>query len=311
MPSVYIIIVSYNSKEVLRRCLQSLRKLHYSTYRIVVVDNASIDGTVDAVRPEFPELPLIQTGGNLGYTGGNNRGMEYALSEGADYVLLLNPDTVLYNSNFLKEMIGYMEAHGETGICGPRVFLREGGVVQNTVLFPPGLWRNIVHWIRYRMNPAFGHLSADKIVDAEVLNGVCLLVRADCLHDIGLFDENIFMYIEDVDMQHRATQKGWKIRYLPIDSVVHEQKREGYHMTSFVSFLLKRNTVYYLVKIGKRFDAVGYALLSLVIMFGRALSPFKSESTGEYLAFCKRLVAAYKQILLDRPLGKSFGPPYA
>src|SRR5215510_10807867 len=252
-PSVYVIVLTYNSREVSRRCLQSLRGLTYLRRHVVLVDNGSKDGAEEMLREEFPEMTTIQTGGNLGYTGGNNRGIEYALAQGADYVLILNPDTVLANSGFIEEMVAHAERRPDVGIAGPRVFLREAGVVQNTILYPPGLWRNIVHFFHYRLNPGFGDLSGDEVAEAEVLNGVCLLIRSECLRQIGLFDENIFIYIEDADMDHRARKCGWRIVYLPIDSIVHERSPEGLEMTGGVSFLLKRNSVYFLCKIGKRF----------------------------------------------------------
>jgi GT2 family glycosyltransferase len=306
-PSVYVIVLTYNSREIAHRCLRSLQALKYPNHRIVVVDNASSDGTEAIVREEFPALPLIQTGGNHGYTGGNNRGIEHALAQGADYVLLLNPDTVLANPNFLDEMVEYLETHPQVGIAGPRVFFREAGVVQNTVLHPPGLWRSIVHWVRYRINPQFAERSGTTVVDASVLNGVCVMLRAECLRQAGLLDENIFMYIEDADLDYRAQQHGWGVQYLPIDSVIHQQKTDGYHMTSLVSFLLKRNSVYYLCKIGKRLDAWGYAILSLLMLVARGLLTFNIR---EHAKFCRKLAAAYWQILLRQKPDAAFGPPF-
>lgn len=307
MPSVYIIVLTYNSREIARRCLHSLRALAYPNHKVVVVDNASADGTEEMVREEFPNLPLIQTGGNQGYTGGNNRGIEFALAQGADFVLLLNPDTVPANPKFVDEMVAYLEANPRVGIAGPRVFFREAGVVQNTVLHAPGLWRSIKHWVRYRINPRFAEKSGDAVVEADVLNGVCVMLRAECLRDAGLLDENIFMYIEDADLDYRAQQRGWRVQYLPIDSVIHEQKAEGYHMTGLVSFLLKRNSVYYLSKIGKRLDAWGYAILSLLVLVVRGLLKLQLR---EHLAFCRKLAAAYRQILLGQKFNAAFGPPF-
>jgi GT2 family glycosyltransferase len=298
-------------RDIVRHCLDSLRSITYPNYKIIVVDNDSGDGTEEMLRSEFPDLRVIQTGGNLGYTGGNNRGIEYAIENEADYVLILNPDTEAANPEFLDEMIAYAEAHPDIGIAGPRVFLREAGVVQNTVLFPPGLRQNTVNWIRYRINPKLLEFSGDKVVETKVLNGVCLLIRIACLRQIGLFDENIFMYIEDADMDYRARLHGWRVQYLPIDSVIHRQKREGYQMTGFVSFLLKRNSVYYLRKTGKHVDAWGYAILSLLLLGARAILTFNRERFKEYARFCKKLAIAYRQILLGRSLDESFGPPFA
>jgi GT2 family glycosyltransferase len=310
-PSVYVIVLTYNSREVGRRCLQSLRGLTYPRRHVVVVDNDSKDGVEEMLREEFPEMTAIQTGGNLGYTGGNNRGIEYALAQGADYVLILNPDTVLANPGFIEEMVAYAEAHPDVGIAGPRVFLREAGVVQNTILYPPGLWRNIVNFFRFRLNPGSCELSGDEVAEAEALNGVCLLIRSSCLRQIGLFDENIFLYIEDADMDHRARRSGWRVVYLPIDSIVHERRPEGLEMTSAVSFMLKRNSVYFLCKIGKRFDAWGYALLSLLLLLARGVATLNIKRFAEYLRFSRKLALAYHRILFGYKLDKSFGPPFA
>jgi GT2 family glycosyltransferase len=310
-PPVYIIVLTYRMRDVVRSCIQSLLRLTYSNYKLVIVDNGSNDGTEEMLQDEFPDLPLLQTGSNLGYTGGNNKGIEYAINNGAEYVLIINPDTVVANPQFLDEMIEYTEAHPEIGIAGPRVFLRSAGRVQNTVLFPPGLWRNSINWIRYRISPRSLVLSGDKPVETKVLNGVCLLIRTSCLRQIGLFDENIFMYIEDADMDYRAYRHGWRVKYLPIDSVIHKQKQDGYHMTGQVSFFLKRNSVYYLHKIGRRTDAWGYAVLSLLLLACRAVLTFNKSGFIEHLQFCRKLAVAYRQILLGRRLDESFGPPYA
>ncbi|MEP7337861.1 MAG: glycosyltransferase family 2 protein [Acidobacteriota bacterium] len=309
-PSVYIILLTYQMREVAERCLSSLERLTYPNRRIVLVDNNSGDGIELMVKSRFPEVTALQTGQNLGYTGGNNFGIRYALENGAEYVLVLNPDTIVANPGFIEEMAAYAEANPRVGIMGPRVFLRERETVQNTVLFAPGLWTNIKNWVAYRINPGAFDLSKEAAVEAEVLNGVCLLLRADCLRQIGLFDHNIFMYIEDAEMDHRARLHGWSVRYVPIDSVIHEQKREGYHMTGMVSFLLRRNSVYYLCKVGKPGEAWGYAILSLLLLGIRAVATFSRKGFIDYTRFCQKLAAAYMLILLNRPLDSSFGPPF-
>src|SRR5689334_14156929 len=172
-PLVCIVLLTYQMRDVVQRCLASLRGLTYPNRRIVVVDNNSGDGTEQTVSHHFPEVITLQTGRNLGYTGGNNFGIRYALENDADYILVLNPDTILANPGFIEEMVAYAEEHREVGIVGPRVFLRERKTVQNTVLFAPGLWTNTKNWIAYRVQPEAFDLSKDIAVEAEVLNGVC------------------------------------------------------------------------------------------------------------------------------------------
>jgi GT2 family glycosyltransferase len=309
-PEVTVLVLSYNCSDKVRRCLASLSQLNYDHFTVVVIDNNSIDEVASIVRDEFAGVLFIQAGSNRGYTGGNNLGIKYALANSADYVLVLNPDTIVADPDFLRELVDYSESNPRVGVSGPRVFFQTKDRVQNTVLFAPGFWRSIINWVRYRLAPERFQLSKADVLEAEVLNGVCVLLRAACLREIGLFDENVFMYIEDADMDHRARQSGWSVRYLPIDGVIHEQKASGYHMTSLVSFLLRRNSVYYLCKIGKRFDAVAYAVFSLGVLAIRALMKFRWYSFKKYAHFCKRLTAAYYQILFGKRYDNSFGPPF-
>jgi len=311
-PSVYTVIVSYNTRDLTMRCIESLKNVKYPTHSIVVVDNGSSDGSEDVIRATYRDVTVIQTHNNLGYTGGNNIGIIHALSTKSDYVLILNPDTIVINYHFITEMVAYLSENSDVGIVGPRVFLREFGNIQNTVLFEPSLKRNIENWFRFRIDPEFAHLSKDNIVEAEVLNGVCLLIRSQCLREIGLFDDNIFMYIEDIDMQHRARANGWRIQYLPINSIIHVQKETGYNMISNVSFLLKRNSVYFLNKIGKKFDAIGFAILSIGLVLMRAVIPLnrEGESFSSYIRFTKRLIHSYIAIFEGCKPNKNFGPPY-
>lgn len=292
-------------RDQVRECLLSLAEVPYSNLTTIVIDNDSGDGIEQMLTEEFPHAVFLQTGENSGYTGGNNFGIRHAINAGADYVLILNPDTVVVNPNFVAEMVSHLESSPRIGIAGPRVFYREAGQVQNTVLFAPGLWRNLSNWFAYRWNPQSFELSADKEIEAEVLNGVCLLIRVECLKQIGLFDETIFMYIEDADLDFRARQQGWKVRYLPIDSIIHRQKTEGYDMTGFVSFLLRRNSVYYLCKVGKPAEAVGYAMLSLLLMLARGFVTFQ---LADHLKFCRKLAASYWQILLRKNECKNSKP---
>jgi GT2 family glycosyltransferase len=299
-PTVDLIVLNYRMREDLRRCLLSLRDLSYRQCRVIVVDNGSRDGTEEMVREEFPEATFIQTGVNSGYTGGNNRGLEAAIARGADYAMILNPDTILANHDFIGEMVAVLEAERGIGIAGPRVFLREAGTVQNTVLFPPGLWRSLINWFRFRLAPGTLVYSGNQMVEAEVLNGVCLLLRIACLREIGLFDEHIFMYIEDAEMQHRARQAGWRVTYLPIDSVIHRQKREGYDHLGRVGFLLKRNSLYYLDKIGRRKDAFGYAVFSVLLTLLRGIASLDREQFRSSTGFSKSLLDEYWQIRRKR-----------
>ena len=298
-PTVCIIVLNYRLADQVGECLRSLRSLRYPSYRLVVVDNDSGDGLAEMLEAEFPEVVFIQTGENLGYTGGNNRGLAWAMEEGADYALILNPDTVVINPDFVGEMVRYLEAHRDTGIAGPRVF-QSPGEVQNTVLQAPGLWRNFYHWFLFRLAPASLVRSGDQVVEAEVLNGVCLLIRLECLREIGLFDERYFMYIEDADLDWRARRAGWRVCYLPVDSILHLQKRDSYQLNGPVDFLLKRNSFYYLLKQGRRLEAIGLGFLMLAAVQIRGLMSFDRKNLSGAFRFNGRLIAAWREMLRFR-----------
>ncbi len=305
-PLVFIVVLNYRTSDITKRCLLTLRKLTYPNYRMIVVDNDSKDASAAELASHLPNLTVIQTGSNSGYSGGNNLGIEYAVAQGADYILIVNPDTVLANPVFLDELVWYLEKEKTVGIAGTRVFFRDTCNVQNTVLFPPGFWRNVSNWFVYRIAPGSFELSGDKVVDAQVLNGVCLLLRAECLKQTGLFDEHIFMYIEDADMDYRVWQRNQKVQYLPIDSVIHLQKQEGYDMTGEVSFLLKRNSIYYLHKIGRWLDAVGIAASFVLLLFVRGLLKFDFVRHSK---LCKRLIVASRKIFTGK-YDDGFGLPF-
>ena len=305
-PSVAIIILTYNSEVIIERCLRSFLALSYPAATVWVVDNVSSDNTVKVVREKFPHCEVISAQANDGYTGGNNLGIEIALSQDYKYVLVVNPDTVLMNPAFLDDLVSKLEQQPQIGIAGPRVFLRSTDFVQNTILFPPSFWQNFVHWFQYRWNPNFAQLSGETPLRAQMLNGVCVLLRSECLRQIGLFDEALFMYIEDADLAYRARLMRWEIAYFPIDSVIHEQKLEGYSETSSVALLLKRNSAHYLIKVGSYFDAIGYAVISSGLFAMKFCLAVVKASRSGYATFVRRLVTEFHQVVKGNTLGRRY-----
>ena len=266
-PKVVVVVVNYRTALQTVACIRSLQRLSYPNFEVLVVDNDSGDDSVKRLRRELPGCRLLVSDHNGGYSGGNNLGIEQALQMEADYVHLVNPDTVVLNGNYLTELVEFLEGHPRVGLAGPRVHLHSPGRVQNTVLRFPWLWRRLLDWPRHRL---LGNRrrSGDKQVFAEVLNGVCILIRAQCLRDVGLLDEKTFAYIEDIDWSYRAGLKGWQIAYLPVDSVLHLQKRTGYERGGTVDLLLKRNTLYFLLKTRHWLQAIGYTAGTLMLGAG-------------------------------------------
>jgi GT2 family glycosyltransferase len=297
-PKVFFVIVNYNEYPLTQACLESLQTLSYPNYEIIVVDNGSSDGSAEAFRQAFPEVIVLETGENLGYTGGNNAGVRYALEHEANYINVMNPDTIVVNPDYITQLVDYMESRHEVGIVGPKVYWHEKGVIQNTVLFIPDIWKRAEAKFKARLN-VHNISSGDEELEAEAINGVCLFVRAAFFADIGYFDEKLFIYVDEADIGYRARQRGWKLMYLPVESIIHLQKPTGYGMTGNASFLQKRNSVYLLKKRGKGVQAWIYASLSLSLMVLRTvIAPMQGRSFIEHYRFSRRLFRAYRKLLL-------------
>lgn len=223
---VSAVVVNYNAREHLLRCLASLRGEGIDD--VVVADNASVDGSEAAVRSADPAVTYVQTGANLGYGGGCNRGA--ARTDAATpYLLCLNPDAHL-EPGALAALVGVLDARPEVGIVGPQI-LDPAGTVYPSVRTFPNLADSIGHaflglvWSgnpftrRYRMLD-HDHGGAG---DVEWVSGSCFLVRRACWDAIGGFDEGYFMYAEDSDLCWRAREAGWVTAFEPAAVAVHVQ----------------------------------------------------------------------------------------
>lgn len=306
--AVAVVILDYNGGEVTLECVRSFLDVVYPALSILVVDNGSADRAVEQCA-HWPRVELISTGQNLGYSGGNNRGIQQALDDGAEYVLVVNNDVVVANKHFIAELVAKLKSAPSIGYVGPKVWFRERGNVQNTLCMQPKFWRSLWSWPLEKLGMRWP-ASGDKPATPEVLNGVCVLMRRSFLEDVGLFDEDIFMYREDTDLAMRARQHGWELAYEPVESIVHLQKSTGYDYLSMVNFLLKRNAVYIYAKRGNRLEAwlQGWAGVMLSVARGlRAL--LRGRPPAPYWQFASRLLRANRAALKSQTKCQAFGPP--
>lgn len=303
-PRVAAVVVNYRTPEQTVACIRSLRSVRYAPFDVVVVDNDSRDGSADWIEERLPEVRVLRAHRNGGYTAGNNLGVREAMARGADYVLLLNPDTLVVNARFVDELVAVAERLPDAGALGPRVFLRSTERVQNTVLRFPWLHRRLVDSVLHRLlgRPM---RSGARLRSAEALNGVCVLFRSQALRDVGLLDDRTFAYIEDVDWGWRAQARGWRRLYVPVDSVLHLQKEAGYERRGDVDYLLKRNTLYFLLKAGKYVQAAGY---SAAIVGSAALHA--AVAPRKAAAWLRRIAAAHARLWSGR-WEAVMGPPHA
>ena len=223
-----VIIVSYNVRLLLEECLRSVEKaLEGIKGDIYVVDNNSSDDSVGYLQPLFPEVHFIANTENLGFARANNQAIRQSEAE---YVLLLNPDTVVYE-NTLRECLAFMDSHPETGGVGVRMLTREGSPAPESRRAVPTPWIAFLKMIGFSKKYYMSHLPWDQPGQIEVISGAYCMLRHKALDQIGLLDEDFFMYGEDIDLSYRLLKGGWQNWYLPFD-IVH-YKGESTQKSSF------------------------------------------------------------------------------
>lgn len=224
---ISIVIVSYNVRAYLLQCIESVRKaLHGIDGEIVVVDNCSSDDTVAELR-KHPDVRLIANKENVGFARANNQAIRQTESE---YVLLLNPDTVVYEPT-LRGCLDFMDAHPEAGGAGVRMLTREGNVAPESRRAIPTPWVSMLKMLGFNSRYYMSHLPWDEPCRIEVISGAFCMLRCKALEQTGLLDEDFFMYGEDIDLSYRLLHSGWQNWYLPYD-IIH-YKGESTQKTSF------------------------------------------------------------------------------
>ncbi|MCY4106599.1 MAG: glycosyltransferase family 2 protein [Chloroflexi bacterium] len=233
-----IVIVSWNVADLLKRCLASVFSQQSNfKFHVIVVDNASQDGSADLVQSDFPEVELIRSEKNLGYSTANNWGLKSLGFDGASlprsrYVLLLNPDTEL-PPQALSEMVAYLTERPEVGAAGPKLILPDGSLdLACRRSFPSpsvSFWHftRLAKWFpksrrlgQYNMT----YIDPDQDIEVDSVVGAFMLVRSEVIESVGLLDERFFMYGEDLDWAFRIKQEGWQIRYNPAVVVKHVKR---------------------------------------------------------------------------------------
>jgi len=218
-----IIIVNWNTKELLLNCLESIfRHPANLTFEVIVVDNGSSDSSVPAVREHYPNINLIANSSNLGFARANNQAIRSTVSR---YCLLLNSDAEL-TPEALRGMFEFMEENPQVGIAGAKLLNRDGSM-QNSFDNIPSLTtellnKSLLRAILPRRYPS-KKSAITSPVEIESVIGACMLIRRKALDEVGLLDENYFLFLEETDLCFRMHKAGWKVFYLPQIEVYHLQ----------------------------------------------------------------------------------------
>jgi GT2 family glycosyltransferase len=225
VPDISVIIVSWNSKDFLEQCLESLAVGSVRPYEVIVVDNDSKDGSPEAVTRKFPWVRLVRAGANLGFAKANNLGIRH--SRGT-YIALVNSD-VKVHPECLDKLADFLDVNPGVGMVGPRIFFGDGRPQSSCRRFP-SLWNNACEI--FGLNKIFPrsaffagehmfYFGYDRTCEVDVLVGCFIMARSTAVAEFGLLDEEFFMYCEDVDWARRCGFAGWKVMFYPAAKAVH------------------------------------------------------------------------------------------
>ncbi len=260
-----IIIVNWNSYELTNDTLQSLYQTSYQDYDIICVDNASTDDSLSQIKTNHAGIIILTCDQNTGFTGGNNKGMQYALEHGYAYTLLLNND-VAVESDFLEPLVQALEANENLGAVQPLIYFHH----DRTLIWNAGSrynkWLGITKTIGYNKKDADQkerYQNQGDVINIAWITGCAFMVRTEVLKKVGLLYEPFFIYYEDVDLSFRIKNAGYDLGYVPASVIYHiagmshkssKKTAEGY-VSPKVHYLNARNHIWLLKKYTKPLHA--------------------------------------------------------
>lgn len=233
MLDLSIIIVSYNTKDFLQKCIESIKSTAGDfTYEIIVVDNASRDGSVEMISKSFKNAALIENKENLGFSKANNIGVRKSSGK---YVLFLNADTEVHE-NTLKTMLGFMDSQKQAGAATCKLVMPNGKIDDASHRGFPTPWNSFSHFSgiskilgKTKLFGGYnlGYLDLSKTHEIDALAGAFMIVKREAGEQVGWWDEDYFFYGEDLDFCYLLKEKGWKIYYVPEVSILHYKGVSG------------------------------------------------------------------------------------
>lgn len=259
-PSVAIILVNWNGYEFTSACINSLLKISYPNYKIILVDNGSQDKSGTRLKKEFDDITLISLKENLGFCGGNNAGMRYAVQNNYDYCLLLNNDTET-EAQFLEHLVEGLNKNPKCAAIQPKIYYMHnkqllwnaGGLYNSHLGIPSTIGLN------KKNKPLY-----DESRFTDWITGCCILIKTSVIKEIGLLDEQFFAYFEDVDWSLRMRKAGYKLLYEPRSVIYHvagasskssEKNKEG-KLNPIIHYYNVRNHLYLIRKHSKGLNRI-------------------------------------------------------
>lgn len=263
-PRVSIIIINWNGLSDTIECLNSLKKITYPNYEIIIVDNNSIGNDVDVLEKKYKNyIQVIRSEKNLGFAAGNNLGIKHVIKKNnCHYILLLNNDT-LVKKFFLTKLVSFMENNKKSGITGPKIITNDGHVDKSCarrrptifdyifrigigkIFFPNNLWTKKHYYSGYNFN------YPKKV---EVISGACMLFRLEAIKSIGLLDENTFLYLEEFIISEKIENTNWETYIVPESEIIHKMAKSSSKRKN--TFLIKTQlkSLYRYLRIYKKYN---------------------------------------------------------
>lgn len=294
-PKVYIITLNWNKKEDTIECVESLKKLAYPNYKIVVVDNGSTDGSAKAIKARFPEVFLIENKKNLGYALGFNRGMKFAYKNAADYFLILNNDTVI-DPKALIELVKTAETHSAIGFVSGKAYYYNDPLKLQTV----GKKSHPIYLVGKHIGLGeYDKGQYDEIREYDFIDDVFLLVKKEVYEKVGGYDENFFLHWEETDWCARVRRAGFKIFYNPKAKIWHKgllTTSDG--ITSFAFFYVTRNQIPFMWRNANRWQFAVFTLELFFHKFPLTIARFVKHKNYRYISsYSRGLISGYLWII--------------
>ena len=269
--------MNWNTRDILRDCLASIyEQIHGIESEVIVIDNASSDGSVQMVKTEFPQVVLIENTENRGFAAANNQGMRIAKGR---YLLLLNSDTVVLD-RAIQKTIAFADQHPQAAVVGCKVLNPDHSLQPSCFMFPSLLNLFLSATYLYKIFPKsrfFGRermtwWQRDDVRQVDVVTGCFMLVRREAIDQIGLMDEDFFMYAEETDWCYRFKQAGWQNLFYPDAQIIHLGGQSSKQVKVEMTIQLRRAILQF---IKKNYGKVHFYLgRLLIIMFFLIRIPF-------------------------------------
>ncbi len=299
-----IIIVNWNVQELLKECLNSIfHNPGQYPLEVIVVDNASEDGSVEMIKRKFPEVKLIINNENCGFAKACNQGIKIAQGK---YLFLLNPDSEVINSIY-DQVVNFMESRPEVGVSGCYLYYPDRRIQTSFYKFTSLanlLGRALLLYSFLPRNALTGPLFSDYLRSNRSIGRVCggaMVVRREAFEEVGLFDESFFLYYEDEDLCYRMRQKGWKIAPIPDTKIIHHHNQSGkknirnaifsFYQSQFL-FYRKFHSLSKLV-IFRTIQLVGVSLRTLFWLFTLMVSTRPEEAKERFRGYLSLLLSDF------------------